>query len=196
MTIFALMSENPNILNPNLWVQKHADYLYNYALYKVSDAEMAQDLVQDTFVAGLKAQTSFKGNSSERTWLVSILKRKVIDYYRRASVRKDTTNTDFSLPFNADGAYKNHWSDEGQPSKWNIDRANDLEKDEFQKVLELCMSLLPEQWRDVFHLKMMEEASGEEICKDLNITSSNLWVIIHRAKLKLRACIEKNWLEA
>lgn len=189
------MTEDPNILNPNFWVQKHADYLYNYALYKVSDMEMAQDLVQDTFVAALKAQFSFKGNSSERTWLVSILKRKIIDHYRRASVRKNTSNTDFSSPFNAEGVYQHHWSDEGQPGKWNIDPANDLEKDEFQRALALCMSLLPEQWRRVFHLKMMEESSGEEICKDLNITSSNLWVIIHRAKLKLRACIEKNWLE-
>jgi len=190
------MTEKSNILDPRQWVQNHSDYLYNYALYKVSHTEVAQDLVQDTFVAGLNAQKSFKGNSSERTWLISILKRKIIDYYRKSSVRKNTTNTDFSMPFNSDGVYKNHWSDEGQPGKWKIDKANDLERDEFQKVLALCLSYLPEQWREVFHLKMMEDASGEEICKDLDITSSNLWVIIHRAKLKMRACIEKNWLEA
>lgn len=189
------MSQTSNILNPKQWVLNHSDYLYNYALYKVSHVEIAQDLVQDTFVAGLNAQKSFKGNSSERTWLVSILKRKIIDHYRKSSVRKNTANTDFSLPFNTNGAYKNHWSDEGEPGKWNIDSSNDLEREEFQKVLELCLSLLPEQWRDIFHLKLMEELSGEEICKDLNISSSNLWVIIHRAKLKMRACIEKNWLE-
>lgn len=189
------MSKASNILNPEKWVQNHSDYLYNYAVYKVSDEIVAQDLVQDTFIAGLKGKGSFKGNSAERTWLVSILKRKIIDHYRKSSVRKNTTNTDFSLPFNADGVYQNHWSDEGEPGKWNIDQSNDLEKNEFQKALELCLSLLPPQWREVFHMKMMEECSSEEICKDLNITSSNLWVIIHRAKLKMRACIEKNWLE-
>lgn len=189
------MSENPNILNPEQWVQNHSDYLYNYAFYKVSEEALAQDLVQDTFMAGLNGKTSFKGNSTERTWLVSILKRKIIDHYRKSSVRKNMTNTDFSLPFNADGAYKNHWSDEGEPGKWNIDQSNNLEREEFQAALKLCLGLLPPQWCEVFHMKMIEEFSGDEICKDLDISSSNLWVIIHRAKLKLRACIEKNWLK-
>jgi RNA polymerase sigma-70 factor (ECF subfamily) len=190
------MSEYDHTLSPELWVRKHSDYLYNYALYKVSDEETAQDLVQDTFMAGLKGQNSFKGNSSERTWLVSILKRKIIDHYRKSSVRKTTVNTDFSSPFNADGVFKSHWSDDGAPGKWSIDKSHDLEKDEFQRILEYCLSLLPPHWRNVFHLKMMEECSGEEICKELDLTSSNLWVIIHRAKLKMRACMEKNWFEA
>lgn len=190
------MNNVKNLLDPKYWVREHSDYLFSYALYKVSDEETAQDLVQETFVAGLKGKDSFKGNSSERTWLVSILKRKIIDHYRKASVRKSTVNTDFSTPFNTEGVYKNHWSDEGTPGKWDIDKSHDLEKNEFQKVLELCLSLLPPQWREVFHLKMMEECSGEEICKELGITSSNLWVIIHRAKLKMRACLEKNWFEA
>lgn len=190
------MTNANNPLNPDLWVKEHSDYLYNYAFYKVSDAEVAQDLVQDTFMAGLKGKDSFKGNSSERTWLVSILKRKIIDYYRKASVRKTTVNTDFSTPFNTEGTYKNHWSDEGAPGKWKIDQSHNLEKDEFQRILEYCLSLLSPQWREVFHMKMMEECSGEEICKELDITSSNLWVIIHRAKLKMRACLEKNWFEA
>jgi len=190
------MTAEKNQLNPTMWVRDHADYLFNFALYKVSDEEMAQDLVQDTFVAGLKAMDTFQGNSSERTWLVSILKRKIIDYYRKSAVRKSTVNTDFTSPFNAEGIFKNHWSDAGEPGKWNIEKAHDLEKEEFQKILEYCLSLLTPQWRNVFHLKMMEECSGEEICKELDITSSNLWVIIHRAKLKMRACLEKNWFEA
>lgn len=190
------MSESKNLLKPKLWVQEHSDYLFHYALYKVSDEETAQDLVQETFMAGLKGQDSFKGNSSERTWLVSILKRKIIDHYRKSSVRKTTVNTDFSAPFHAEGAFKHHWTDDGAPGKWNIEKSHDLEKDEFQRILEYCLSLLSSQWREVFHMKMMEECSGEEICKELDITSSNLWVIIHRAKLKMRSCLEKNWFEA
>ncbi|NOR85974.1 MAG: sigma-70 family RNA polymerase sigma factor [Bacteroidales bacterium] len=190
------MTDKASILNPNLWVQNHSDYLYNYALYKVSDNETAQDLVQETFIAGLKGAKSFQGNSAERTWLVSILKRKIIDHYRRESVRKNTGSLDATSPFNTEGTFKNHWSDEGAPGKWNFDRSNNLETEEFQQILELCLSLLPHKWREAFHLKMMEDCTGEEICKELDITSSNLWVMIHRAKLKLRDCIEKNWLEA
>lgn len=190
-----MKTNNPK-LNPELWVQEHADYLYNYALYKVSNVEVAEDLVQETFIAGLKGADAFQGNSSERTWLFSILKRKVIDHYRRESARKNTTSMDYVSPFNKSGNYEKHWSDDGAPGKWDIDTSNSLELDEFQQIMALCMSLLPEKWRDVFHLKMMEDCTAEEICKDLDITSSNLWVLIHRAKLKLRECIEKNWLEA
>lgn len=190
------MSESDQYLKPELWVREHSDYLYNYALYKVNDSGAAEDLVQDTFMAGLKGKDSFKGNSSERTWLVSILKRKIIDYYRKTSVRKSGISTDFSSPFNAQGDFQSHWSDDSAPGKWSFERTNNLEQEEFQQILEYCLSLLPPQWRDIFHLKIMEEIKGEEICKELDITASNLWVIIHRAKLKMRACLEKNWIEA
>ena len=179
-----------------MWVQKHSDYLYNYALYKVSDKDSAQDLVQDTFVAGLKGANSFKGNSTERTWLISILKRKIIDYYRKESHRKNVDSIDYASPFNTEGVFKNHWSDDGAPGKWKIDKSTNLEKDEFQKILDYCLSLLPPIWRNAFHLKLMEEYSGQEVCKELDLSSSNLWVIIHRAKVKLRACMELNWLKA
>ena len=190
------MSNSTNILNPEKWVSNHSDYLYNYALYKVSNQEIAQDLVQETFIAGLKGAQSFQGKSTERTWLVSILKRKVIDHYRRENVRKNTSSLDYNSPFIAEGAYKNHWNEDRGPSKWSLDKSNNLETEEFQAILNYCMSLLPEKWRSAFHLKMMEECSGDEICKELDLSSSNLWVIIHRAKLKLRECIEKNWVDA
>lgn len=190
------MKQSSSKLNPNKWVSNYSDYLYNYALYKVSNQEIAQDLVQDTFMAGLKGAKSFQGNSTEKTWLVSILKRKIIDHYRKETVRKNTSSIDYQSPFNANGVYKNHWSDEGAPGKWNFDTKNNLEIEEFQQVLALCLSYLPEKWRNAFHLKMMEDMSGEEICKEMDLSSSNLWVIIHRAKLKMRDCIEKNWVDA
>jgi len=191
-----LMNNSTSKLDPEKWVSNHSDYLYNYALYKVSNQEIAEDLVQETFIAGLKGAHSFQGNSAERTWLVSILKRKVIDHYRRENVRKNTTSLDSQSPFKTEGAFKNHWQDDRAPGKWNLDNSNNLETEEFRKILAYCLSLLPEKWRSAFHLKMMEECSGEDICKELDISSSNLWVIIHRAKLKLRECIEKNWIDA
>jgi RNA polymerase sigma-70 factor (TIGR02943 family) len=184
------------ILDPEKWIDNHSDYLFNYAFYKVNNEGTAQDLVQDTFLAGLKGQKTFKGNSTERTWLVSILKRKIIDHYRKSSVRKTTIDTDFGSPFVASGANKYRWSKEGAPEKWNIDASNDFENEEFIKILEYCLSMLPDRWKEIFHLKIMEEFSGEEICKELDITSSNLWVVIHRAKLSMRACLEKNWIKA
>ena len=190
------MKSQNNELSPNLWVKNHSDYLYNYAIYKVSNRDTAQDLVQETFISGLKGAKNFRGGSSERTWLVSILKRKIIDHYRRENVRKNTGSLDYATPFNTTGAFKNHWNEDRAPGKWHLDQSNNLETEEFQKILQLCLSLLPLKWRNAFHLKMMEECSGEEICKELDLTSSNLWVILHRAKLKLRECIEKNWIDA
>ena len=77
-----------NILDPNTWVDKYSDYLYNYTIVRVNDREIAQDLVQETFFAGLKSIKNFKGEASERTWLISILKRKIIDYYRKINSNK------------------------------------------------------------------------------------------------------------
>ena len=75
-------------LNPDSWVDLYADYLFNYAIARVSDAEIAKDLVQETFFAGLNSAKNYKGDAAERTWLIAILKRKVIDYYRKSNSKK------------------------------------------------------------------------------------------------------------
>jgi RNA polymerase sigma-70 factor (ECF subfamily) len=183
------------LLDPDKWVQKHGDYLYNYAYSRVQSKEVAEDLVQETFVAGLKAMKSFQGRSSEITWLISILKRKVIDHYRKISGSKETTLSAFSSPFQQAGIHQGHWIMERAPKEWKGDLDDPIHQQEFRGILEKCLSMLPDKLKAVFVLKYIEEINSEEVCKELGCTSSNLWVMMHRAKLRLRDCIELKWLK-
>lgn len=181
--------------NPNNWVNLHGDYLYNYAYSRVQSKETAEDLVQETFISGLKSIKSFRGESSELTWLVAILKRKVIDHYRKLSRKKETVASQFSTPFQDNGDFEGQWILERTPKDWQIKHEDPMRHSEFIFILEMCIAALPEKWRSVFVLKVMEEIKSEEVCKEIGCSSSNLWVIIHRARLQLRECIEIRWLK-
>jgi RNA polymerase sigma-70 factor (TIGR02943 family) len=159
---------------------------------------VAEDLVQDTFLSALKALDTFRGNASEKTWLTGILKNKIIDYYKKASTRYEKkesdnsragTNYDYFFSEEQNG----HWTDEQGPSEWDN---QSLESKEFYGIFNRCLGKLPEKWALAFSRKTLDEVPTEEVCKELGISSSNFWVIIHRAKLQLRACIEKNWIKS
>lgn len=181
--------------NPNNWVNLHGNYLYNYAYSRVQSKETAEDLVQETFISGLKSIKSFRGDSSELTWLVAILKRKVIDHYRKLSRKKETIASQFSTPFQDNGDFEGQWILERTPKDWQIKHEDPMRQSEFIFILEMCIAALPEKWRSVFVLKVMEEIKSEEVCKEIGCSSSNLWVIIHRARLQLRECLEIRWLK-
>ena len=188
-------SGEKTVLNPGQWVDDHGDYLYNYAWVRVQSKETTEDLVQETFISAWKARDAFRGESSELTWLLSILKRKVIDYYRKKSTRKEFSEAHFSKPFqDAEGA-EGHWIMERAPKDWEKATHAPTRQEEFQQIMAFCLSLLPEKWRAVFVLKVMEEINSDDVCKEIGCTSSNLWVILHRARLKMRECIEKKWLQ-
>lgn len=189
----------PVNINPNQWVSNYADELYGYAMAKTSKTELAEDLVQDTFISALKALANFKGNSSERTWLFSILKNKIADHYRKAStryeVREENTEDNKSFLgnfFDSDG----EWSKKAKPGNWGNPTEESLNSKEFRKALTECVDKLPATPQKVVELKFMDDRESEDICKELNISASNYWVIMHRAKLLLRACLEKNWFNA
>lgn len=181
----------PSQLNATKWVSDYSDMLYRFALPRVNDAEIAKDLVQDTFLAAWRNYENFKGEISEKNWLYAILKNKIIDHFRKASTRL----TD-SLPGMADEENHfdeaQHWTQAASPNEWNTD-SSPIEKKEFYEILRKCKTKLKEIQNTVFTLKYLEGLDSEEICKELNITASNYWVLIHRAKLQLRACLEKNW---
>ncbi|MDV7186339.1 sigma-70 family RNA polymerase sigma factor [Lutibacter sp. TH_r2] len=185
------MSTNKHTLNPNKWVKAHADYLFNYTISRVNNHEIAKDLVQETFFAGLKAMKNFQGKASERTWLISILKRKIIDYYRKINSAKG--KAEVKVNFYTDGEKEGEWLEERVPTNWNNEAEKNIENDELKEVLETCINKLPEKYEMVFRMKTMQQYETEEICKELDITSSNLWVIIHRARTQLRKCMEDNW---
>jgi RNA polymerase sigma-70 factor (ECF subfamily) len=177
--------------NVSHWVDEHADALFRYALQRVRRRDVAEELVQETFLAGLRAREGFAGQSSERTWLVGILRHKVVDHIRKASKARSQRQgpiEDVSI----EAFFENgHWKN--RPSDWGSDPAALLEKRDFWKVFEKCLSGLPRNLADTFVLHELEERKPAEVCADLEISESNLWVRLHRTRLLLKECLEKHW---
>lgn len=190
-SIFQKYMDNLSTFNPNEWVNKYADALYAYAVVRVTDTGLAEDIVQDTFLSAWKARDTYQGQASEKNWLYTICKNKIIDYYRKkAKSIVQLTTKEEELYFDE----VEHWTNETGPKEWGVDYEQPIEKKEFYAVLENCKRKLNDIQQSVFVMKYMEELDANEICKVLNITPSNYWVLIHRAKLHLRKCLEKNWI--
>lgn len=182
--------------NTTVWVDQHGDFLFRFALLRVRDENIAEDLVQDTFLSALKAFNKFKGNSSERTWLTSIIRNKIIDYYRKTEHTDKMEGMDPSSDFQDDGNMKGRWIEERAPADWGSHPENAYEQTEFKKILKECIRALPKRLANIFTMKELDDQPSAEICKELAITSSNLWVMLHRARAQLRKCLELNWFES
>jgi RNA polymerase sigma-70 factor (ECF subfamily) len=186
------------LCDPERWVDQHGDCLYSYALRRLRDRGVAEDLVQETFLAALQAREKFAGHSSERTWLIGILKHKIVDHFRRTS-RESPLDDPESLAyeredaFNSAGEWVDHWKEGQGPTEWGTDPGTVLEQKEFWEILDRGLSTLPARLAQVFMLREMEGLSTEEICKTLNISTSNLWVMLHRARMHLRRYLEINY---
>jgi len=177
-------------IDPNKWIDLYSDYLFNYTITRVSDREIAQDLVQETFLAGLKSMKNFKGEASERTWLISILKRKIIDYYRKINSNKGKAE----VRINYDAAEsEGDWLEERVADPFDKTAEDNLQNNELGDAIHNCLSKLPQKQADVFKMKTVLNYETEVICNELGITASNLWVIIHRARTAMADCLEKNW---
>ncbi len=180
-------------VDPSDWVDRYGDYLFRYAILRVRNRLAAEDLVQETFLAAFKDRASFSGHSSEATWLVGILKHKIADHFRRLS--RELSLPDASPvqpeddPFNATG----RWA--SGPAEWGGNPADLYRQQEFLEQLEKCLSGLPPIHANAFTLREIEGADTGEICKILNVTETNLWVILHRARMRLRRCLETRWFE-
>ena len=178
------------ILNPEKWVDKYADYLYNYTIVRVNDHIVAQDLISETFLAGLKSKNNFKGEASERTWLISILKRKIIDYYRKINSNKGKAEVHISY---RDEEAEGDWLEENAADPFDRTAEDRMENRELGLAILECLDKLPEKQATIFKMKTVENFDTEAICKEYDITPSNLWVIIHRARKSMVECLEKNW---
>jgi RNA polymerase sigma-70 factor (ECF subfamily) len=167
----------------------HADHLFRFALTRVRDRAVAEDLVQETFLAAI-GPGDFAGRSSERTWLIGILKHKIIDHFRR-SVKfefNDGEMTDDEF-FDANG----RWRNDAEPSEWSSTPEEILESKELASLLDGCIAQLPEHLAAVFLLREINGLDADEICELLSISPSNYWVMLHRARLLLRQSIERLW---
>jgi RNA polymerase sigma-70 factor (TIGR02943 family) len=184
--------------DPERWVELYGDYLFKFALLRLRDPATAEDVVQETFLAALKGGKSFSGQSAEKSWLVGILKNKVYDYYRKASRETTFTNLEFysdedSDRFVADGLSKDGWIHELGPLEWSADPGASLDSEEFWKTFRECADKLPKNVSAVFTLREVDGVESREICSLLNISENNLWVMLHRARMALRRCLETNW---
>ena len=182
--------ESINKLNPHNWVTKYSDELFGFAYLRVSDEETARDLIQDTFLSALKNLESFKGEISEKNWLYFILKNKIIDHYRKKS-RTPLTRIEDEQDQDEFFTDSGHWKKEALPNPFNQAIDNQQHSYEFYEILEKCKKKLNEIQRNLFSMKFLDEMESEDICKEMEISSSNYWVLIHRIKLKIRNCLEK-----
>ncbi|MCX5658671.1 MAG: sigma-70 family RNA polymerase sigma factor [Planctomycetota bacterium] len=185
--------------DPRSWVDLHGDILFRFALARLRDRHAAEEAVQEALLAALGARATFAGHCAERTWLIGILKHKVVDHLRRRirdrgqGDEPDNDTTEKSA-FTWESAWRQpprRWSSAAQE-----DPASDLERQEFAAALRECLAGVPERAAQAFVLKIVDETDSDEICKVLSITPTNLWVLLHRARLRLRACLEQRWFLA
>ncbi len=186
--------------DPETWVEAHGDYLYSYALLRLRHRDLAEELVQETFLAALKNYKNFAQQSSERTWLVGILKHKIVDHFRRSTRERPVADFEISVDdddaFRKTGEWADHWTPEGAPKAWSDDPSQIVEQKEFWEIFNRCLSQLPPRLAEAFMLREVDGLSSDEVCEILNVTPNNLWVMLHRARALLRRGLETSWFAA
>ena len=182
--------------HPSEWVERYGDYLFRYARRYFDNPDTAEEVVQETLLAALEGYERFEAKASFKTWLTSILRHKVLDTIRRkgkttpidpSSIAEQETNALFDA-----AGYFAGW-DTMQP--WDIDPETVARQREFLEALADCVDKLPEQFRRVFYLRGVEDFGRKEISNKLGLTTTNVGVILHRARLLLRQCLQTNWID-
>jgi RNA polymerase sigma-70 factor (ECF subfamily) len=179
-------------IDPATWVNRYGDLLFRYLMARMNDRVAVEDIVQDTFLSALKGLKGFKGESSEKSWLFAIARNKMIDHFRKSS-RELIEFSDHAYAGDADWFDKDgQWVQERIPLDWKSG-PDEIERKEIQAIILRCKEHLKKVQDQVFTLKYMEGMTADAICKVLGITSSNYWVLIHRARLQMRECVEKSF---
>jgi RNA polymerase sigma-70 factor (ECF subfamily) len=176
-----------------LELERHRPYLLRFALLQLRDRSPAEDAVQETLLAAMQGAERFAGQSSVRTWLVGILKHKIIDSLRKAAREhpaelkaSEAGAGDLEAFFESDG----HFAE--PPGEWESPE-NALEERRFFEALERCLQALPQNTASAFTMREVMGLNTEEICKELGVSPSNCWVLLYRARMALRACLERTW---
>lgn len=195
-----IKSQNKPSIVIESWVNAYSDKMYSWCLYKTNCKEIAEDLVQDTFMAAFQSLKNFEEKSDPKTWLFSILNNKIAGYFRKqyrnnvieeSGIKQSSHHSFFETYFDEN----DRWRKEQRPEAWPQEDVHLLDNKFFTKVLHSCMgSLSPESFAAV-QLKYLENKKGEIICQELQINPTNLWQILHRARLQLRKCLELNWFK-
>lgn len=173
-------------------LEEHGDYLFRFAMLRVRDADVAEEVVQDTLLAALEAKSQFRGQASVRTWLVGILKHKILDHFRAR--HRAFSLSDLDPPERTEENLfdqKGNWRVE--PGDWTLDPGAMLEREEFWQTFDTCMSELPERSAQIFALREFDGLSSKEIGDHLSISPAHLDVLMYRARLSLAHCLDIRW---
>ena len=178
--------------DPEAWVDRYGDSLYRYALLRLRTPDLAADIVQETFLEALRVRHSFAGRSSERTWLIGILRHKIIDQLRRSGREAAIANgASPGAPIECAFDHRGRWK--VRPGPWSGDPSRQLESQEFWDAFGRCLAGLPQGIADAFFLRELDGLSAEEVQRTLGITPANFWKRLHRARMLLRKCLEIGW---
>ena len=181
---------NHSLPDPCEWVQRYGDALYRYALTRLRRSHEAEEAVQETLLAAFRARHQFQERSLPLTWLTGILKRKILDRMREAARQpSDTDPADLDVWFDA----SDHWRE--PLGSWG-DPASYAARSEFWWIVRNCLAKLPARMAEAFTLRTIDDQEPAEVCRDLAISHENLWVLLHRARLRLARCLQVNWFKA
>jgi RNA polymerase sigma-70 factor, ECF subfamily len=186
-----------NKANLFIEIESHRSYLLRFATARLREADAAEEVVQEALLAALDGISNFAGGSTLRTWLTSILKFKIIDFQRRVVTERerfvqppaeteDSDTTWFDRMFDETGHWRAPMSTWATPDDAASQKA-------FFAAFERCMDKLPAATARVFFQREVLGEETEDICKAETISSSNCWVILHRARLSLRECLDRSW---
>ena len=182
--------------DPERWVDEHGDCLFRYALTRVRKEEVADDLVQETLLVAVRTHEKFGGRSTERSWLVGILKNKICDYFRKLGRETNFTDLEFFSDEHSDKFDgENYWIHERGPSDWKPEGEEAMKRAEFWQALQAALGRLPERIAQVFMMREMDGVPSKEVCETLNISEANLWVMLHRARMALRQDLETSFFD-
>ncbi len=181
--------------SPETWPEQHGSALYRFAMLRLRDADKAEEVVQDTLVAALQAHARFNGGASVRTWLIGILKHKIMDQFRHEAREAPLESPDLVSAgndlfadedfFDANGSWREKVSDWGNPE-------DSLERNQLIAILQRCLDALPERLGRLFMMREVMEESTETICQEMKISATNVWTMLYRARMGLRQCLDRN----
>ncbi|MBD1262635.1 sigma-70 family RNA polymerase sigma factor [Maribacter polysiphoniae] len=178
------------------WFHEYSDDLYGWAYHKTSSKEVAEDLVQETFLSAVKGLKKFQNKSNPKTWLFAILNNKIIDHYRKkaksAAVNNERLEHKYTNTTDSFFDSNQNWKVSGSEVAWE-EEVHLLDNSEFKKTLDQCVDKLPDNWRLAVVSKYLTDKTTDQICQEMNVNVSNYWQIVHRSKLMLKKCIDNNW---
>jgi RNA polymerase sigma-70 factor (ECF subfamily) len=172
---------------PAQWLEEYGDVLYRYALSRLRRSHEAEEMVQETLLAALQARAEFAGRSHPRSWLLGIMRNKILSRLRVAARAAPQTDVDdLDTWFNASGKWRK------APARWG-DPAALAEGKDFWRVVRRCLAALPARMAEAFTLRTLDDRPPADVCAELDISSANFWVLLHRARLRLVRCLDLHW---